>query len=728
MKKTIRQGFVRNIQAAAVAAACIILLMVVAILRQINAASLDLNKSLIGLPRQTYDILVRPQSAADPIEKKYGLVNPNHLNGINGGISFSQYEQIKGLKDIEAAAPVAMLGYFDMDLNSISILDRLPYGVYRVDVKNRVNNGVQDVGTRLEHPNYVLYVPSKLNIADTDAVSEVTKLGCSKGVSFRNDYSAGQHLPIRLVNPNRKMLVAAIDPEMEAKLVDLDKTLVLGSYLSSEKPTVPPRFATTKTNTVPSLLNIRNYLDQNLEVILERLDVPINKKDLVIDQMRSLPSSQTLDNTKVVETYHFSYDLSGINTALNTQFSVKENTIVSQQFYSDLLVGPDRQPSPIHYRVYADKPENWQGFTPVLEAISEGATPSQNYDLDVRYFKQSPLNCPGFEVWQVQPELKFRQEVQSDHTFWLETQWVGQFEPEKIIAENASELNQVPLETYAIPQAMIGFDENKEKIAQPVQYKPSFNVHGYLNTPPDVLISLESLKALLEKNCVIRNPDTSWRAKTWIETECPKKDDFISAIRMRVAGITSMDEAAEEKVIGLAKTITELTGLKTDVMVGSSLQPVLVHLPGAEDLPGIGFIEENWIKKGVTTSYRTGFTLITAVAALAMVTAGSVLILLMNYQALLSSQDEFLLLHTLGWRKSTIFTRRLLPSMLTQMLIFMILLVLLFTVPGLQEFRTTPGNVAILTIIVGLYSFLISYIPYSMIFKEEKERQSEDER
>jgi len=111
-----------------------------------------------------------------------------------------------------------------------------------------------------------------------------------------------------------------------------------------------------------------------------------------------------------------------------------------------------------------------------------------------------------------------------------------------------------------------------------------------------------------------------------------------------------------------------------------------------------------------------------------MVAAGSVLILLMNYQALLSSQDEFLLLHTLGWRKGTIFNRRLLPSILTQLLVFLILLGLLFSVPGLKEYKPTAGNLPGLLMIVMLYSFIISYIPYSMIFKEEKERQSEDER
>jgi len=94
---------------------------------------------------------------------------------------------------------------------------------------------------------------------------------------------------------------------------------------------------------------------------------------------------------------------------------------------------------------------------------------------------------------------------------------------------------------------MIRFDENKEEIAQPVPFRTSFNTNRYLTAPPDALISLESLKALLEKNCGCRNPDTSIEADLWIETENPQKGNFISAMRVRLAGIPFMDEAAEDR-------------------------------------------------------------------------------------------------------------------------------------------------------------------------------------
>ena len=102
---------------------------------------------------------------------------------------------------------------------------------------------------------------------------------------------------------------------------------------------------------------------------------------------------------------------------------------------------------------------------------SEGMTSDQSYDLDKKYNVGSLFNCPDFQVWKVNPELNYRLEIPSNFQYRLETQWVGQFEPERIIAENASELNQVPLETYAVPQALIRFDENRKELAQSVRVK-----------------------------------------------------------------------------------------------------------------------------------------------------------------------------------------------------------------------------------------------------------------
>lgn len=74
------------------------------------------------------------------------------------------------------------------------------------------------------------------------------------------------------------------------------------------------------------------------------------------------------------------------------------------------------------------------------------------------------------------PELKYREEIPSGFNLWLEMQWFGQFEPEKIIAVNANELNHVPPETYAVPQAMILLMKTRKKLPNPF--------HSDLNSIP----------------------------------------------------------------------------------------------------------------------------------------------------------------------------------------------------------------------------------------------------
>lgn len=65
--------------------------------------------------RSAYDILVRPAGSQSAVERDRGLVEPNFLSGIFGGITLDQYRRIKSLSGIETAAPVANIGYLMVD-------------------------------------------------------------------------------------------------------------------------------------------------------------------------------------------------------------------------------------------------------------------------------------------------------------------------------------------------------------------------------------------------------------------------------------------------------------------------------------------------------------------------------------------------------------------------------------------------------------------------------------
>src|SRR5439155_9548378 len=65
----------------------------------------------LGTARVTYDVLVRPAGSRAALEQRRGLVRPNSLTGLYGGVSMAQYAAVGAIAGVEVAAPIAMVGY-----------------------------------------------------------------------------------------------------------------------------------------------------------------------------------------------------------------------------------------------------------------------------------------------------------------------------------------------------------------------------------------------------------------------------------------------------------------------------------------------------------------------------------------------------------------------------------------------------------------------------------------
>jgi len=61
--------------------------------------------------RSAYDILIRPPGTTTALERQRGLAEGDFLSGIFGGITLGQYQQIKSLRQVDVAAPIANIGY-----------------------------------------------------------------------------------------------------------------------------------------------------------------------------------------------------------------------------------------------------------------------------------------------------------------------------------------------------------------------------------------------------------------------------------------------------------------------------------------------------------------------------------------------------------------------------------------------------------------------------------------
>jgi len=100
-----------------------------------KSSSLDIRGTVKTNFRPAYDILVRPKGSKTPLERDTGLVRPNYLSGIFGGISLRQWRDVKRIRGVDVAAPIANVGYVLPASNVIigldDILDRDPFQLYR---------------------------------------------------------------------------------------------------------------------------------------------------------------------------------------------------------------------------------------------------------------------------------------------------------------------------------------------------------------------------------------------------------------------------------------------------------------------------------------------------------------------------------------------------------------------------------------------------------------------
>jgi putative ABC transport system permease protein len=265
----------------------------------------------VGLPLGADDRpeLVGPQPGGDQ-QLEEELVAVAALPG-----GRQQYEQVKRVPGVEVAAPIANLGYAPLTVTVPVPLNRLVgtgdrRQLYRVSWTWVANGGLSRYP---DAQTYVYYTPNPLisrespdgAVADYELVPgrgarrvcwaglfvypEVPRtpydraaapdLLCDSGKDRRQG-SSGQLAAVTTARP--PVLLAAIDPEQEARLVALDRAVVTGRYLrAGERETPrPPRSETPpgglgpSATEIPVLLSTRSYVDQALEANVEQVRVP----------------------------------------------------------------------------------------------------------------------------------------------------------------------------------------------------------------------------------------------------------------------------------------------------------------------------------------------------------------------------------------------------------------------------------------------------------------------
>jgi putative ABC transport system permease protein len=653
----------------------------VLLLGSAQSGELKVKGSVRSTFRPAYDVLVRPRGSKSALERSQGLVRDNYLSGIFGGITLKQWREIENLGGVAVAAPIANVGYTaafaKVPLSVDSYLTNAPVQLLRLQTsyvtpdgsrypaatsyiyitragrftKDKTATGGPPAG-ELDHGESIDPCGGFAQPVSTQSFqSELfPSISCFSMRSGRPELLGSSNHALEHVQSeiggSFPVFLAAIDPTQEAKLLRVDQTVVSGRYLRpSERPTTakhldPLTHQTVGYRYVPVLAASKTYIGDRLQTQIDRLTVPKG-----VDVAGALAAGScrvayipcpASDLVRAPRGSRFETGLSFVRSLTTAPVGTDESGF--NALYQELLAGfatDQRQAiaadsywaiSDVQYRRSgggALVPKVVSNPPSVYASAFNTVLPWDNRDVQFRHlavrqgdnaFVDGILNRPFLRV-------------------------VGQFDPTKL--PGFSPLSRVPLETY-YPPLLTPANAQARAVLHGKSLSPTQNLGDYIQQPPLLLTTVASLPALLNTNYFHGVPAKQRLAP-------------ISAIRVRVAGVTGADATSIARIDSVALRIHELTGLDVDITAGSSPHPLTLALPaGRFGRPPLNLIE-GWSKKGVSVSFLRGvdrkqIALFAMIPLLCCLFLGNGVV-----AAARSRRSEIGALMTLGWDRAPIF-------------------------------------------------------------------------
>ncbi|MFI7073787.1 FtsX-like permease family protein [Micromonospora sediminicola] len=571
--------------------------------------------------RASYDILVRPTGSRTPLEAQRGLVRPNYLSGLFGGITTAQYDQVKALPGIEVAAPIAMLGHADqiisgsLDLTG-AVDPALDRQVIRIDLTFDTDRG-RSVGRAA--PRY-LYLTKHPLIRPDFSGPPGRKLRYTDGSEHPVDACGREYAVPREVQPDGRSLpvcdplAVASDGAAGSTMSELDMTSLSAAHL---RPDGRFEFGPARRGKPPAPTD-RLLLPVGVSVALLLAAVDPVAEDRLVGLNKAIQDGIPLPPDRRPARVDYS------SWGQATEFPV---LATSRPFVDGSVSATYRQlvPSGI-----AGLPAATVGSAlatlPGRPAGGGREDFADRYLGDIRNLIERPGECCGGVldlVLQAGPvdydegpdgvlrprtvtvdpsvygsEFVIRRQrswLADDRSFRplnqvptsigdeaLSHSWrpVGTFDPLRLTGFD--DLSRVPLETYE-PPTVEGADDRSRQALGDRPLLPNGSPGGYLSAPPLLLTNLASVPDLL------------------VGAPARQRKAPISAIRVRVADVDGYNERSAERVRLIAERIATTTGLDVDITLGSSPAPQTVDLPaGAFGRPDLR-LTENWSALGVAS-------------------------------------------------------------------------------------------------------------------------------
>ncbi|WP_445001696.1 ABC transporter permease [Exiguobacterium alkaliphilum] len=544
-----------------------------------------------------YDIVVRPTTSSVTTEA-FDLLEPNYLNGIVGGISFEQYEKIKEMENVDVAAPVAIVGYTQLNVTLPNMLQIPDQGLFRLTHRQFDETGLE----------------REMIAEEVIHIAKGTTEVLPRGIGLLPFDQVGSS-----VTPGSLNLIVAVDPDEEAKLVGLDQAVTSSSYFSSDDRAVSLS-SDQKHVRMPILVNPASFNDGYHEYELEQLDVPFSSSDDQKKVLQDIASESDLlrYDVETVQTLSIpSKDLEAIyfNQLQGKKTPDYQGALInegSQLVFQSGSLEMKETDSPF--------PERW---------VNAFELESQPVSFTNKWLPPSMLPEQGFrpvnstEIETTLPE--------SDEVIYLspvlDFAVVGTFDPEKI-AVSKDPLNELPMETYRPASADLVLDQDASPLNPSVSINTSGNPAGLLTNSPSIITTLDAARLL-------------------------NGEQAISSIRIKVDNIDTLNESSETLLQELKQQIERDTGLIATITTGSSPQPVITKV--VKEGNTLGWIEQPWIHLGVAITIFRETSAGYSGVVLSIIGVAIIYVLTTSYIAMLSRRREFAILLALGWSQRDLY-------------------------------------------------------------------------
>ncbi|MGH9064947.1 MAG: FtsX-like permease family protein [Acidimicrobiales bacterium] len=625
-----------------------------------------------------YDILIRPAGTRSQLERRDGLVDDNFLSNLYGGISIAEWHKILQLSGVSVAAPVENIGYVLADVPVEADLGKVigssPQQLYRVVPSFVVHGGLASFPLTDEYFYYTTdtWVNSSGN---SNAAASLRVAGHAGPVPACFYYVHGE--PANLgsglspfattplegmvcAGPNQDVqgaryildspghygvelyfefpvLLAAIDPVQEAKLVHLPQAMVSGSYLREGEGLSAPVASHhgtqfhLKIRNLPLLASSRTFVDEALQVKVQRLSLGEGPSTLP-ERLAAPHPGRYLDALSGPVVMKRTFDTASLYRTLLSSFT-SGNTSALGGYWTT---------SGVHYRTVgpvslrpvrtANPPTVWGPTSANASTIAAIGPPGGNAP---QYRRLSPFDATravipdpsGMGATYVIPEAVVQ----------------GAFDPTRL--PSFAPLSKVPLQTF-YPPTVTGADPASRAALGGRRLGPTTNIGGYLGQPPLFLTTMKAATQFFDSSVYIGARGTKRKAP-------------IAAIEVRVSRLSGANRASISRVKKVATEIYRATHLEVDITAGSSPTPVKIHLPGDRFGQPALVVQQGWTKKGVATVVLGAleakdlalFVLVALVAGLFVANA--------SLASVRQRRREIATLSTIGWNRRQVFAAAL---------------------------------------------------------------------